>query len=267
MASQLMVHAGGIKRTRDELATIPTPPATESWKPIPHFDLVSELLYGLHRQGVVVRREEYATHGRDAARLFGVLDLSIPDLDTSEFGMSLGLRGANDKSMSIQVIAAARVFVCDNMAFSGSGGAVVLKKKHTSRLDLSRVVPPAIDDYLVKAGAFRLDIDRMKNIALTDARAKELIFDAFAFHPVLPVRLLPAVARLYFDDETQREKFQDRSLWSLNNAFTEVVKALRPVLQQTSGLRIGRFFGRMIHRQTPDAAFTEGGPAPTMWSI
>jgi hypothetical protein len=267
MASQLMVHAGGIKRTREELATIPTPPATESWKPIPHFDLVSELLHGLHHQGVVVRREEYATHGRDAARLFGVLDLSIPDLDTSEFGMSLGLRGANDKSMSIQVIAAARVFVCDNMAFSGSGGAVVLKKKHTSRLDLSRVVPRAIDAYLTKAGVFRLDIDRMKNMILSDSRAKELIFDAFASDPVLPVRLLPTVGRLYFDDETQREKFQDRSLWSLNNAFTEAVKELKPVPQQNSGLRIGRYFGRIIPRVSGYTALEDAGPVPTMWEI
>src|SRR5205823_6408612 len=124
MSTQLIIHAGGVRRTREELATIPTPRGTSSWRPIPHFDLVSELVQGLNRQGVIIRREEYATHGRDDTKLFGVLDLAIPELDAPDFGMSLGLRGANDKSMSIQVIAAARVFVCDNMAFSGSGGAV-----------------------------------------------------------------------------------------------------------------------------------------------
>jgi hypothetical protein len=219
MAGQLMVHAGGIKRTREELATIPTPPATDSWRPIPHYDLVNHLIDGLQQQNVIVRREEYCTHGRDHARLFGVLDLAIPHLDQPDFGMSLGLRGANDKSLAISVVAAARVFVCDNMAFSGSGGAVVVKRRHTSRLDLARVVPPAIDAYLDRAGAFRLDIDRMKDASLSDGRAKELIYDAFATNPVLPVRLLPDIGRLYFDDEIQREKFQDRSLWSLNNGW------------------------------------------------
>ena len=33
------------------------------------------------------------------------------------------------------------MFVCDNLAFSGDGGTVVLRKKHTSRLDLSESSP------------------------------------------------------------------------------------------------------------------------------
>src|SRR3954470_19242257 len=176
--STLIVHAGGIRRTRDELATLHTPSPTATWRPVPHADLVGELIRGLEAQGVVVARDEYATMGRGDAKLFGVLDLAIPDLDTDDFRMALGLRGANDKSMSIQVVAGARVFCCDNMAMSSSGG-VFLKKRHTSRLDLTTVVPRAIDTFLDRAGAFRLDIDRMKNHSLTDARAKQLMFDAF----------------------------------------------------------------------------------------
>jgi hypothetical protein len=125
---------------------------------------------------------------------------------------------------------------------------VVLKKKHTSRLDLAHVVSPAIESYLEKAGAFRLDIDRMRDFALTDDRAKGIIYDAFTRgHAVLPVRLLPLVHRVYFDDEEQRAKFADRSLWSLNNAFTEAVKSLREVPQQRYGVQIGRYFGRVLH--------------------
>jgi hypothetical protein len=259
MAGQLLVHAGGIRRTREELATIAAPPATDSWKPIPHFELVSHLVEELREQDVIVRREQYCTHDRDDARLFGVLDLAVPDLDQPDFGMSLGLRGSNDKSLAISVIAAARVFVCDNMAFSGSGGAMVLKRRHTSGLDLARIIPPAIDAYLERAGAFRLDIERMKDFRLSDGRAKELIYDAFASSPVLPVRLFPVVARLYFDDDAQREKFRDRSLWSLNNAFTEAVKLLKPVPQHACGLNVGRFFGRIIHHEGRASGRSQAG--------
>src|SRR5262245_54795104 len=59
MSGQLMVHAGGIRRTREELATIAAPPATDSWKPIPHFELVSHLIEGLRGQKVIVKREQY----------------------------------------------------------------------------------------------------------------------------------------------------------------------------------------------------------------
>jgi hypothetical protein len=250
--STLVVHAGGTRRTRDELATLHTPSPTATWKPVPHADLVAELIRGLEAQGVTVARDDYCTMGRDDARLLGTMDLRIPDLDTPDFGMGLGLRGANDKSLSIQVIAAARVFVCDNWAFSGSSGAVFLKKKHTSRLDLAAVVPPAIDQFLERAGAFRLDIDRMRDFALSDGRAKEIIHDAFAA-VVMPLRLFPVVSRLYFEDEVQVEKFPDRTLWSLNNAMTEAVKLLKPAPQQGCGLHVGRMFGRIIHRARPHA--------------
>lgn len=257
--AKLMVHAGGVRRTRAELATLHTPDPTPTWRPVPHADLVGELIRGLEREGVAVARDEYATMGRDDARLFGVLDLVIPHLDTPDFRMALGIRGANDKSMSIQVVAGARVFVCDNMAFSSSGG-VFLKKKHTSRLDLAGVVPPAIDTFLERAGAFREDIDRMRDFPLSDGRAKGLIFDAFTgASPVLPLRCLPVVSRLYFDDDEQLARFEARSLWSLNNAMTEAVKLLRPVPRHDSGLRIGRFCGRVIHRKPPQVIEVEMG--------
>jgi hypothetical protein len=248
MASTLTAHCGGTYRTRADLAGLPTPAGTDTWKPVPHFELVSSLVDDLGRRGIAVAREQYATVGRDGARLFGVMDLRIDGLDTPDLSTSLGLRGANDRSMAIQVIAAARVFVCDNLAFSGSDGAVVLKKKHTSRLDLAHVVPPAIESYLEKAGAFRQDIDRMRGFALTDDRAKEIIYDAFTRNqPIMPLRLLPRVHAFYFDDDEQRAKFEDRSLWSLNNAFTEAVKGLRSVPQQRCGIQIGRYFGRVLH--------------------
>jgi hypothetical protein len=63
-----------------------------------------------------------------------------------------------------------------------------------------------------------------------------------------PLRLFPLVGRLYFDDEIQRARFQDRNLWSLNNAFTEAVKELRMVPQNSCGLKTGQSFGRVIHR-------------------
>ena len=246
MGNGLIVHAGGIRRTRDELRGLATPPATDTWRPVPHFELVASLVDGLGHQGITIAREEYATSHSDA-RLFGVLDLLIPGTAEPDYGMSLGLRGSNDKSLAISAVAGARVFVCDNLAFSGDGGTVVLRKRHTSRLDLSRVVPPSIDAYLEKAGLFKLDIERMKNADLTDGRAKEVIFDAFARNPILPRRLFPIISGLYFDDDEQRAKFPDRTLWGLNNAFTEAVKILKPSPQADGQLRIGRFFARTLY--------------------
>jgi hypothetical protein len=249
----LMVHTGGRQRTRDELATLPTPEATDTWKPVPHYELVESLIEVLTTHGITITREENATSGKDDARLFGVLDLVIPDVAVPDFGMSLGIRGSNDRSLAIQATAGARVFVCDNLAFSGDSGTVVLKKKHTSGLDLRKVVPPAIDLYLEKAGAFVVDIELMKTIELIDAKAKAHIFDAFAFErPVTNRRMLPEVAHTYFRDDRQREWFPDRTLWSLNNAFTQVVKELPVNPQNAANIAIGRAFARIVRsRRAP----------------
>lgn len=250
--STLMVHAGGIRRTRAGLAEVDTPPATDTWRPVPHFELAERLVSSLGDRGIAVLRDEYCTHGPRGERLFGVLDLAVSGLDTADYRMALGLRASNDRSMAIQAIAAARVFVCDNMAFSGSSGSVMLRRKHTSGLDLGRELPPAVETFLERSGAFRLDLDRMRDHALTDGRAKEVILDAFAGDaPVLPVRLFKLVVDLYFRDDLQREKFPDRSLWSLDNTFTEAVKVLKAAPQAEAALRIGRYFGRLIRRPNP----------------
>jgi hypothetical protein len=250
MSSKLMVHCGGVRRTRGELATLHTPPPTPTWRPVPHAELVASLLDGLAGQGVEVTRGDYCTLGRDDAKLLGTLDLRIRDLDSPDFSMGLGLRAANDKSLSIQFVAACRVFVCDNWAFSGSEGAVFLKRKHTARLNLRAIVPSTVEQFLERAGAYHLDIDRMRNHGLTDGPAKAIIHDAFAAR-LTPLRLFPVVSSLYFEDEVQAEKFPERTLWSLNNAFTEAIKRLRDARRHDAGLRIGRHFGRLLHRREP----------------
>jgi hypothetical protein len=87
----------------------------------------------------------------------------------------------------------------------------------------------------------------MHELTLGDGRAKELIHDAFTGgRPVAPLHLMPVVSRLYFNDDEQRAKFPERSLWALNNAFTESVKALKASPEHQAGMKIGRFFGRVL---------------------
>lgn len=248
----LCVHAGGIRRSREELKGLYTPEPTKSWTPIPHHELVGAIHDRLREIGATVNREEYATMSRDA-KLFGVLDLMVPGVSEADgIGMALGLNASNDKSMAIRLVAAARVFCCDNMSLSGSGNAVMMRAVHSARLRLEDKVPPAIDMFMDKAGVWRADLSEMKGLDLAPTTAKELIFDAFAAsNPCLPVRLFGDVARLYFDDPEQRAKFPDPTLWSLNNAFTEAVKKLRPTGQFQYGQRIGRYFGRTLRRFKP----------------
>jgi hypothetical protein len=249
--SKLIVHCGGVRRSREELATLDTPQGTRTWRPVPHAELVASLEEGLSSLGVHIAREEFCTLGRDDAKLLGSLDLQIAGLDSEDFSMGLGLRAGNDRKVAVQFVTACRVFVCDNWAFSGADGAVFLKRRHTRRLDIRVAVHAAVEQFLKRAASFRVDIDRMRGHRLTDAEAKTIVHDAFA-SGILPVRLFHPVDRLYFRDEVQRARFPDRSARSLNNAMTEAIKALRPAPQQHAGLRIGRLFGGIVNRVRPE---------------
>lgn len=116
MSGILLAHKGAVVVTRAELEGIEAPEGTETWKPVKHATLVSALTEAITNHQRYIVKEEFAIQ-RDGKVLFGVMDLKWGE--TIEYRAALGLRTSNDKTMSIQMVAGARVFVCDNLVFSG----------------------------------------------------------------------------------------------------------------------------------------------------
>ena len=77
--STLMTHRGSLRITRDELAQVPAPEPTETWKPVPHMELVNTLTDILTGRGFHVQKEEYAVQQKGNI-LFGVLDFTKGDV-------------------------------------------------------------------------------------------------------------------------------------------------------------------------------------------
>ena len=100
---------------REELALVPTPPATETHRPIPHHEIVRALIETLGFRHIGVVHDEYAV-SPDGMKMFGVLDLAT-EMQGCRF--SIGVRNSHDKSMRLAMTCGYRVFVCSNMAFSG----------------------------------------------------------------------------------------------------------------------------------------------------
>jgi hypothetical protein len=100
---------------REALALVPTPPATATHLPIPHYEIVTALVETLGFRHIGVVDDEYAV-SPDGMKMFGVLDLET-EMDGCRF--AIGIRNSHDKSMRLALTAGLRVFVCSNMAFSG----------------------------------------------------------------------------------------------------------------------------------------------------
>lgn len=237
MIGTLIAHSGATKVTRDDLKAIEPPRRTSTWKPVRHAELVAVIREQLEQRGLAIRQEAYAVQ-RNGALLFGVLDLAWHA--NGEFTAALGLRTANDKSMSIQIAVGIRVFVCDNLAFAGD--LIALRRKHTAGLDLPREIGGAIDRYQEGVVALDHGIDRLRGTEIPDQTAKQMIFDIFA-RGILPVRFFRPAAGLYFDPPADASDVVPRTLWGLHNAMTRQVQGMPPGPAFQATVQLGKFFG------------------------
>src|SRR5215510_8418996 len=138
--AQLVAHRGAQIVTREELGAFSTPPATETFKPVGHAELVATLTQVMQDRGLHIVREQFAVQKQ---KLFGTFDLEWQKME--EFGAAVGFRHATDKSLAIQIAVGARVFVCDNMSFSGE---LIHTRKHTAKLDLGVELDSAMYRYI-----------------------------------------------------------------------------------------------------------------------
>jgi hypothetical protein len=228
----LLTHRGSIRVTREHLAQFDPPQGTDTWKPVKHAELVDALHEELTRRGLQVRREQYAVQ-KQGTMLFGTLDLDWQA--TGEYAAAIGLRTANDKSMSIQLAIGLRIVVCDNLCFSGD--LIALKRRHTARLDLPLELAGALDRY--QEGVLRLHdgVELLKDTPISIEQAKVLVYDVFR-QRLVPVRLFYPVT------QTLSVTVRDYGLnhWWVHNAFTTHLKALPPGPAFRATTRLGKFF-------------------------
>jgi len=209
---------GGTPVTRAQLAALPAPRALGRYhRPVAHADLL-DTLARVARQELNARitAEQYALR-RGGDGLFGVITLTYGA--TRELSAAIGLRHANDRSMSLQLVAGMTVFVCENMVLSGN--TVILRKRHTLNMPLATELTEAMARLKGHFGQLTIQVDRWRARKLTDTAAKAMLYDTFT-RGLLPLRLLLAAGEAYFNP--RHAAFRPRTVWSLHNACTEVAK-------------------------------------------
>jgi hypothetical protein len=233
----LIARSGATKVSLEELRAIPTPEGTATYRPIPHIELVETIQNRLNRYGIQVQRQEYAVQ-RGGTRLFGVMELAYGMDD--ERGAALGLRTANDRSAALEIAVGLRVFVCDNLVFSGD--MIALRRKHTAKLDLGESISLAMDRFFDRFAALEAGVASLKALPMPDDRAKAMIHDAFAAE-ILPVRLFREVSETYFHPQEDWIDVQPRTAWGLCSAFTRAIRQLEPAPAFRATTAVGRMFG------------------------
>jgi hypothetical protein len=229
--------ASTAKLTRQQLLAVPTPVGTATHRPVPHAEVVDALVETLGFRHIGIVAEEYAV-SRDGMKMFGVLDL-----DTGMHGcrFSIGMRNAHDKSMRLAMTVGYRVFVCENMAFSGDFQPVLAK--HSKNFSLQNALSIGVDQMQRNFDGMRKQVDCWRESQLSDVEVKLTIYRAFVESELeAPRHLDRRVHDLYFNP--QHDEFQPRTLWSLSNAFTSAFKELEPIPQFKATAKLAGFLER-----------------------
>lgn len=220
----LCLHQGAALASREEIQRAATPPPTRSWRPLAHFHLLKMVEDALCQRGLSVTGE---AHGLsiDRLRYFGLIEV---DRTLGEAGCVIGLRNAHDKRFSAGIVAGSQVFVCDNLSFSGE---VAIARKHTRNIlaELPERIAKGIDRITGHWDFHRKRIERYRMSPMGDTEAHDLMIRAVDME-VCANSYIPKVLQEW--REPRHEEFRPRTLWSFQNAFTEVFKGRADLLPE-----------------------------------
>ena len=219
---------------RDEIALVPTPAATASWKPVPHVEVIDAVTDVVKAHNWQILDEQYGL-ARDGQRMFGVI--RINRTSSAEWSRCIGIRNSHDRTIAVGLAAGLNVQVCANLMF---GGSTVLKRRHTSRIELNGLVVEAIDaledDFLtLETVAEGLKIDEVG-----DDEVRASIVKAAEIQAIPSCDILNVWKEF---KEPRHEEFAEPTRWSLLNAFTETAKKYSPARADQCYRSLTRLFG------------------------
>jgi len=219
----LLIHCGAEQVTREALFAVPTPPNTETWYPMSHRHLLTEVEEQLSHGGFILGRQAHAL-SHEGARYFGILEIELPGNSHRDYRWVVGIRNSHDKTFPAAMVAGTQVFVCDNLAFTGQ---VKLSRKHTrfAERDLRHLTSRAVGQLGDRFIKLDQRIDAYKQKHLTDRKAHDLIVRALDCRAITATQI-PKVLQEW-REPTHRE-FRPRTAWSFFNAVTETNKGSNP---------------------------------------
>jgi hypothetical protein len=259
----LMLHAGANRITRQDITKIETPEGTDTWHPLAHSDLLDLVTHTLARFDLDVVGEDHGVAGEGGEDYFGVLEVRARGTsdDGKEWGTLVGLRNSNRKRYPAALVAGSRVFVCDNMAFSGE---VKMTHKHTSKL--AEKLPGLVTEAVERVGGLHkiqeVRFGRYKAIEAPGREVDSIVIDALDAG-ALPASKIPRVLAEYRQPSHREHLGPDgrATTWTLFNAFTEALKGTSGMLLPKRTMDIQHILDQWCDKVSPETALAGLMPA------
>lgn len=211
MSQSLLI--GSTKVTEAEVIQVPAVPFTSSFHPVHHKHIIDAIRSGVVATGLEIVKTEYVL-ANNGKRMFGVWDLSG---GSDELCWSIGIRNSMDKSMALGITAGTRVFVCENLAFSGE---FVEFRKHTKGLvydELEFMAYRAMKKMVANLTKFQAWHEGLKSFSLTEWDAKILLVEIMT-NNIIPPSKFGQFNELYFGG------VYDHTLWGFHETVTHMLR-------------------------------------------
>jgi len=229
------MSGGGQIVDRQTVALVDTPIGTESWKPVPHIEVIDAVTEVVKARKWEITEEQFGL-AREGQKLFGVM--KINKSSCLDWTRCIGLRNSHDKSFSVGLTAGINVMVCSNMAF---GGTTIIKRRHTSRIELAQLVDAAVNELENEFLMLEKVCEEMKVLYLNDDdEARSRIVRAAEIGAINSSDIVPVFREF---EQPQHEEFSEPTRWSLLNAFTGTIKKYTPQRVDYSYSALNRCFG------------------------
>ena len=233
--SNLCMAGGGQFVDRNAVALVQTPERTDSWKPVPHIEVIDAVTEVVKAHHWTITEEQFGL-AREGQKLFGVMKINRSS--SPDWVRCIGLRNSHDKSFSVGLSAGISVMVCSNMAF---GGTTVIKRRHTSRIELTELVNVAVNELeneflMLETVCEDLKVQYLRN----DDEARSRIVRAAEIGAINSSDIVSVFKEF---KQPQHEEFMEPTRWSLLNAFTETIKKYTPQRVDYSYSALNRAFG------------------------
>lgn len=205
---------GSNKVSEAEVIQVPAVPFTKTHHPIHHRYILDAVRSGVAATGLEVKNKEYVL-ANEGKKMFSVWDIS--GSGSEELCWSIGIRNSMDKSMALGITAGTRVFVCENLSFSGE---FVAFRKHTKGLvydELEFMAFRAMKKMVEHLTRFQHWHEGLKDFSLTEQDAKMLLVELMTQNVIAPSKFT-RFNELYFGGG------YDPTLWGFHETVTDVLR-------------------------------------------
>ena len=212
---QAMMHCGAEEIRFHDLLAMPEPERTETHLPIPHHSLYDIARTRLELNGYDVQNPKHYIN-REGAHYFSVMQIHHIDEPQDEGHTTMcALRNSHDKTFAASLAVGARVFVCDNLSFSGD---IVVGKKHTPNIwdELPEIIESAVRQIRVMRKRQDIRFAEYKEAPLNDNMADHLLMESYR----RGIINLKRIGRVNQEWREPSADHGDKSIWRYFNAVT-----------------------------------------------